>query len=80
MGLSCLSMIIGFLEHAKIANPRQFILKMSVEKSELKLDSKKKRIIHSTELFQGCREVIIEHANDFYRLLVTKAGKLILNK
>lgn len=53
---------------------------MDTGKPELNLDSKKKRIIHSTELFQGCREVIIEHANDFYRLLVTKAGKLILNK
>ena len=39
-----------------------------------------KRIIHSEELFQGAREVVIRHANDFYRLLVTKAGKLILNK
>ncbi len=53
---------------------------MNTEKSELNLDSKRKRIIHSTELFRGCREVIIEHANDFYRLLVTKTGKLILNK
>jgi len=53
---------------------------MNIEKSELNLDLKKKRVIRSTELFQGCREVIIEHANDFYRLLVTKTGKLILNK
>ncbi len=54
-------------------------LKMNI-KSELNLDLKKKRVIRSTELFQGCREVIIEHADDFYRLLVTKAGKLVLNK
>ena len=73
-------MTIGFLESVKIAKSKTLFLKMSAEKPELNLDSKKKRIIHSTELFQGCREVIIEHANDFYRLLVTKAGKLILNK
>lgn len=46
------------------------------EKSSLK----KKVIIRSEQLFQGGREIIIEHLAHEYRLLITKAGKLILNK
>jgi hemin uptake protein HemP len=38
------------------------------------------RIVRSQDLFQGKREVIIEHAKEYYRLLITKSGKLILNK
>ena len=38
------------------------------------------RIIHSEELLQGAKEVVIKHCREYYRLLVTKAGKLILNK
>ncbi len=37
-------------------------------------------IVNSQELFQGKREIIIQHLNEQYRLLITKAGKLILNK
>lgn len=39
-----------------------------------------KPIFRSQDLFQGKREIIIEHAEKYYRLLITKAGKLILNK
>ena len=42
--------------------------------------SRKKVIISSEQLFQGSREVIIEHSQEQYRLMITKAGKLILNK
>jgi len=34
----------------------------------------------SEELFSGKREILIEHEGAYYRLLITKAGKLILNK
>ena len=34
----------------------------------------------SEELFRGTREIIIEHSGQHYRLRITKAGKLILNK
>jgi hemin uptake protein HemP len=34
----------------------------------------------SEELFKGNREVVIEHGQTQYRLLITKAGKLILTK
>ena len=39
-----------------------------------------KRVLTSEELLQGAREVMIKHADEYYRLMVTKAGKLILNK
>ena len=39
-----------------------------------------KQIFRSQDLFQGKREIIIEHAEEHYRLLITKSGKLILNK
>lgn len=34
----------------------------------------------SGELFQGAREVLIEHHGETYRLLETRNGKLILQK
>lgn len=34
----------------------------------------------SRELFEGSREVGIEHAGSLYRLKITRQGKLILNK
>ena len=37
-------------------------------------------IVRSEELFQGRREVWIEHGDDMYRLRLTKAGKLFLTK
>ena len=44
------------------------------------LRREKKQFFHSEELFRGAREIIIEHFNTQYRLMITKAGKLILNK
>jgi hemin uptake protein HemP len=38
------------------------------------------KLISSADLFAGCRELVIRHGNDLYRLRITKAGKLILNK
>ena len=34
----------------------------------------------SEELFQGRSRIVIEHGKAQYRLQITKAGKLILNK
>lgn len=36
--------------------------------------------ISTRELFRACREVLIEHHGETYRLRVTKNGKLILTK
>jgi len=53
---------------------------MNTSFSEKNVESSDKRIICSEELFKGSREIIIEHDQDQYRLLITKSGKLILNK
>lgn len=37
-------------------------------------------VVNSEELFRGRREIFIRHCDGQYRLLITKAGKLILNK
>lgn len=38
------------------------------------------REIATTELFAGKKEVVIVHKETRYRLIITKADKLILNK
>ncbi|PZO78683.1 MAG: hemin uptake protein HemP [Mesorhizobium amorphae] len=38
------------------------------------------RIMSSRTLFNGTREIGIEHAGALYRLKITRQGKLILNK
>lgn len=38
------------------------------------------RKITTQELFQAGSEVLIQHGAETYRLRITKAGKLILNK
>ena len=39
-----------------------------------------RRQVRSTDLFGNCREVLIEHAGEFYSLRRTSKGKLILTK
>ncbi|WEK51222.1 MAG: hemin uptake protein HemP [Candidatus Kaistia colombiensis] len=38
------------------------------------------RVIASEDLLRGAREIIIRHVGEDYRLRLTRAGKLILNK
>jgi len=38
------------------------------------------KVICSVDLFEGKKEIVIAHCNHFYRLMITKSGKLILNK
>jgi len=38
------------------------------------------RAVRSEDLLRGAREVLIQHGQETYRLRLTKAGKLILNK
>ncbi|MEM6329018.1 MAG: hemin uptake protein HemP [Planctomycetota bacterium] len=38
------------------------------------------RVLDSSELFSGQKTVLIRHHEEFYRLLLTKNGKLILQK
>lgn len=39
-----------------------------------------KRCFESSDLFGGKKEILIRHRGQEYRLLITKAEKLILNK
>lgn len=43
-------------------------------------DPRRTRSVTSQSLFQGDREIGIEHAGFLYRLKITRQGKLILNK
>ncbi|KZD06402.1 hemin uptake protein HemP [Oceanibaculum pacificum] len=36
--------------------------------------------LQSSELFKAGREILIEHAQEYYRLRLTRKGKLILTK
>ena len=38
------------------------------------------RTLSSRNLFEGRREIAIEHGESVYRLKITRQGKLILNK
>lgn len=38
------------------------------------------KVLNSEDLFSGAREIVIAHEDVCYRLRITKAGKLILNK
>jgi len=63
----------------------QLILSLSlipmIENKENKNDAvSPKPVFKSEELFRGSREIRIIHEGAEYRLLVTKTGKLILNK
>ena len=41
---------------------------------------KQGKVLRAKDLFGEGREVLIEHENSCYRLILTKSGKLILNK
>ncbi len=45
-----------------------------------RFDPRLPRMVSSHALFQGAREIGIEHAGSLYRLKITRQGKLILNK
>lgn len=38
------------------------------------------KVVQTQELFQGEREIYIEHEGERYRLRITRRGKLILQK
>ncbi|WP_437191756.1 hemin uptake protein HemP [Planctomicrobium sp. SH527] len=37
-------------------------------------------VLNSADIFRDTREVAIQHGEEFYRLRLTKSGKLILHK
>ena len=50
------------------------------ESPESTSDAAAVRLLDSTELFQGLREVFIQHGAARYRMRITRSGKLILQK
>jgi hemin uptake protein HemP len=38
------------------------------------------RMLRSTDIFAGSREVLIAHGDEYYRLRLTRSNKLILHK
>lgn len=44
------------------------------------MSSQPERVIESRSLFDGDREIGIDHRGSIYRLRITRQGKLILNK
>jgi hemin uptake protein HemP len=50
------------------------------KESGKRLSPSRPRTLRSAELFAGAKEVLIEHDQQVYRLMITRAGKLILNK
>ncbi|WP_246259322.1 MULTISPECIES: hemin uptake protein HemP [Chelativorans] len=47
---------------------------------ELPYNAPSLRTFASEDLFRGAQEIVIAHGGSFYRLKITKQGKLILNK
>ena len=44
------------------------------------VDGTERRVVSADELLDGHREVWLRHGTDLYRLLVTRNGKLLLQK
>ncbi len=66
-----------------LSGPRLTMFAANVPPADLPSESDPRpntRIVQSPELFQGQREILIEHAGQTYRLRITRAGKLILQK
>jgi hemin uptake protein HemP len=55
-------------------------LPSSIDASSAKPTELPLRVISSSEILQGAREVVIQHDEKLYRLQVTRNGKLILVK
>lgn len=50
------------------------------EQCTSKEESSSSALLRSQTLFQGKREIVIEHEGQYYRLRITRRNKLILQK
>lgn len=53
---------------------------MLMDEKKSRAEDADKKVLRSTELFGGEKLVLIEHDGATYRLMITRQGKLILNK
>ncbi len=51
-----------------------------MEQKQNKAGSTKEKVLSSEDLFGEEKQVFIKHKESVYRLLITRQGKLILNK
>ncbi|MEP3196845.1 MAG: hemin uptake protein HemP [Lentilitoribacter sp.] len=56
------------------------VVKSSMDKDNVVKTASPSLIYKSDRLFQGQKEIIIQHEDASYRLRITRQGKLILNK
>ena len=47
---------------------------------DLKIERLELKVVSSKDLFGEDKRILIEHGDMFYRLMITRQGKLILNK
>ena len=52
----------------------------SVQEPSVEREESLPRIVNSSDLLDGKRELLIRHRGEIYRLLLTRNGKLILQK
>ena len=52
----------------------------SVREPSVEREESLPRIVNSSDLLDGKRELLIRHRGEIYRLLLTRNGKLILQK
>jgi len=62
------------------ADENQSDVERSAGKPEKSSQGSRPRIVTSKELFQGARELWIEHDDEMYRLRITSQGKLHMTK
>lgn len=62
------------------AHAKSTQMKTASSRADMTAEAGSKRLIRSSELLNGQREVLIEHAGDVYSLRHTSKGKLILTK
>ena len=71
----------------KFVTPNENQIRDVMNEQERRQDEKQpppemptQRVVDSKELFAGQNAVMIRHGNEFYRLILTRNGKLILQK
>ncbi len=70
------------MTNIRLAGPEgvHFLAKAMLAERATQAPVESPKTIASEELFGKCRQVFIKHGDGLYRLLITRTGKLILNK
>lgn len=63
-----------------LATPREAVARFYEAVMEPKNDKRETRVLSSRDIFGDAKLVLIRHEDTTYRLMITRQGKLILNK